>query len=769
VNSNEANDSLPIGQIFEGKYKILRELGRGGFGMVYLAYQEPMDRYVALKVLRPGIGLTAPSAKERFLREVRIISKLKHPNTVTIHDFGDTVNGGLYMTLEYVDGDTLKDLLKREFTLDGIRAAHIARQIAKSLSEAHRLGIVHRDLKPANIMVMDLESEKDFVKVLDFGVARLLDSSNADLTSAGLPEGERELIGTPRYMSPEQVRGEQLAGASDVYSLGLMLYEMVAGEPAVMGDTTMGLISQQISPEALRLPMIGSFDPMLHDIVRISTAKAVHDRFQTAEQLADALEQFLAKERSGHHALGEARPGSGWNQNSGWVQQSGYQQSGHGSGQHPSAQYPAQQGGYAQGPQSGQYPTAHPPTGGYPPAQQPVQYPQGTQQGQYPQQGQQSGQYPQQGQQSGQYPQQGQQSGQYPQQGQQSGQYPQQNPYQTLPPQPNPFGTMPQQNVYGTMPPQQSPYGTLPPGTALPNAPGIGSSGALPIQGNSDFGDMRVDRNAEYDDFQGTIERTPLDRKALRASSGFSNEIPSLAELPPPPMDERPFQPPPELAKPKRLTAEHPAVVRPAVVKRDDDLLSFTLEVVKILVLLTFFSVVGYFGFLIFGAAIAGFTDGPLRVITAAGVIGVVALLAAAGETGQKERFRVVTRTADKLIRIMISSIVFTLALALVVSGLASQEIVRELRTDPNWFLTGQESKLARGNRDLSYGVADGIATVMGALGLFDEHGSGGRSEPHIVQPTRRATRPEAKGEEGTTELAPAKAIEEKKSDYVKW
>ena len=765
MNSNEANDSLQIGQIFEGKYKILRELGRGGFGMVYLAYQEPMDRYVALKVLRPGIGLTAPSAKERFLREVRIISKLKHPNTVTIHDFGDTANGGLYMTLEYVDGDTLKQLLKREFTLDATRAAHIARQIAKSLSEAHRLGIVHRDLKPANIMVMDLESEKDFVKVLDFGVARLLDSSNADLTSAGLPEGERELIGTPRYMSPEQVRGEQLAGASDVYSLGLMLYEMVAGEPAVMGDTTMGLISQQISPEALRLPMIGSFDPMLHDIVRISTAKAVHDRFQTAEQLADALEQFLAKERSGHQSLSDSMQSSGWNQNSGWVQQSGYQQSGHGSGQHPSAQYPAQQGGYVQGPQSGQYPSIHP-SGGYPPIQHSGQYPQGQypqgpQQGQYPQ-----GQYPQ-GPQQGQYPQQGQQSGQYPQQGQQSGQYPQQNPYQTLPPQPNPFGTMPQQNVYGTMPPQQSPYGTPLPGSPLPGVPGIGSSGALPIQGNSDFGELRVDRNAEYDDFQGTIERTPLDRKALRASSGFSDEIPSLAELPPPPMDERPFQPPPEPVKPKRLTAEHAAVVRPTVVKRDDDLLSFTLEVVKILVLITLFSVVGYFGFLIFGSAIAEFTDGPLRVITAAGIVGVIALLAAAGEIGQKERFRVVTRTADKLIRIMTSSIVFTLALALVVSGLASQEIVRELRTDPNWFLTSQESKLARGNRDLSYGVADGIATVMGALGLFDEHGVA-RTEPHIVQPTRRVTRPDSKGDEEPAELAPAKSIE-KKSDYVKW
>ncbi len=302
--NEQPNDGLQIGQVFEGKYKILRELGRGGFGMVYLAYQEPMDRYVALKSLRSGIGLTAPSAKERFLREVRIISKLKHPNTVTIHEFGETYDGGLYMTLEYVEGETLKDALKRDGAFNSVRAADLARQIAKSLSEAHRLGIVHRDLKPANIMLTSIEGDRDFVKVLDFGVARLLDPKTTDLTSVGLPDGERELIGTPRYMSPEQVRGEGLSGASDIYSLGLILYEMLTGEPAVQGESTMALITQQISPEPLRLPRLGHVDPMLQDITRIAVAKNLSDRWQSSEQLVDALEQYLHSMRSARTTMG---------------------------------------------------------------------------------------------------------------------------------------------------------------------------------------------------------------------------------------------------------------------------------------------------------------------------------------------------------------------------------------------------------------------------------------------------------------------------------
>lgn len=745
MNSNPPNDALQIGQIYEGKYKILRELGRGGFGMVYLAYQEPMDRYVALKALRAGISLTAPSAKERFLREVKIISKLKHPNTVTIHDFGETADGGVYMTLEYVEGETLKQQLKREFTIEGVRAAHIARQIAKSLSEAHRLGIVHRDLKPANIMITNLESEKDFVKVLDFGVARLLDPKTSDLTSVGLPDGERELIGTPRYMSPEQVRGEALTGASDIYSLGLILYEMITGEAAVQGDSTMGLISQQISPEMLQLPLLHSFDPMLQDIIRISTAKAVHDRFQTAEQMADALEQFLAKSRSGRNALGahndmlqsyqsqltqmpSPAPGSGWNPSSGWQpgQPSGWNQTPdfsrnqYGSGPQPSAGYPT----------ANPYQTMQPPQNPY-------------------------------------------------------GQPAQPNPYQTLPQQPGPYGQPAAPNPYANTPQQQNPYPMMPP-QQNPSMPGrqnpfadprqlppagIASSRDPLLQGTEHYGEIQLDRNLEFEDFQATVERSSLDRNALRAAAGFSGEVPSLAELPPPPADERPFQPARSTGPQQAIAppADRTSAARSPTITKNDDLLSFSVELLKILGLITLFLAVGYLGFLILGAALASYTDGPLRVIAAAGTIGIIVLLAAFGETGQRERFQVVTRTTDRIVRILLSSIIFSLGVMLLAAAIASDNVVRELRTDPNWFLQTQDSKLARGNRNLSYDVADVVASALGALGLYDDRRGEVLPEKVNVQPTRPSSRTSKPPAE--TKAAPDRdnQPDKKKSDYADW
>ncbi len=258
--------------------------------MVYLAHQENMGRHVALKVLTPGPGSEEMSAKARFLREVQIISKLRHPNTVTIHDFGETVDGVVYMVLEYIDGETLKDLMRREGAQDPVRALMLLSRVARSVAEAHQYGIVHRDLKPANIMLTNFEGEKDVIKVLDFGVARLVDNVDADLTSAGTPDGERALIGTPRYMSPEQVRGQSLGPASDIYSMGLILYELLVGEPAVQGDSTMSLIMQQISPENLQLPMLRSLHMELQRVVRKATEKSFARRYTSATEFCDDLE-----------------------------------------------------------------------------------------------------------------------------------------------------------------------------------------------------------------------------------------------------------------------------------------------------------------------------------------------------------------------------------------------------------------------------------------------------------------------------------------------
>ncbi|MGM0557539.1 MAG: serine/threonine-protein kinase [Myxococcota bacterium] len=300
---------LDIGTTFEEKYEIVKELGSGGFGMVYLAFQASMDRYVAIKMLKSGLGRAQHAAAERFLREVKIISKLRHPNTVTIHDFGEAEDGVLYMVLEYIEGETLENVLTREGAQQPRRALHIARQIAKSLAEAHRHGVVHRDLKPANVMLMDLETERDFVKVLDFGVARLLRTNDRDLTSAGLPEGKHELIGTPRYMSPEQVRGESLTPASDLYGLGLMLYELLVGEPAMRGETTMALISQQISPNPVRLDGLRALSPHLERVVQSLTDKNQETRAQSAAETVSELDRIIDEfDRSPPNATTQGKP-----------------------------------------------------------------------------------------------------------------------------------------------------------------------------------------------------------------------------------------------------------------------------------------------------------------------------------------------------------------------------------------------------------------------------------------------------------------------------
>lgn len=298
MTSHGTRYSLEEGAIFEGNYRIVREIGRGGFGVIYLAHQVSMDRPVALKVLKPEVGKHDSSARKRFLREVRIISKLRHPNTVTIHDFGETVEDVAYMVLEYIEGETLKDVIDREGAQMPLRSLALARQIAKSLAEAHRHEVIHRDLKPANVMLTDLDGDSDFVKVLDFGVARLRDGGDLDLTQGGVPEGERALIGTPRYMSPEQVKGEELTPASDLYSLGLILYEVLVGKPAVEGDTTMALIGQQISPEPLSLPSLAGLHPRIQDLLRRATDKSVDQRFQTGEAFTDAIDQTVQRLRA---------------------------------------------------------------------------------------------------------------------------------------------------------------------------------------------------------------------------------------------------------------------------------------------------------------------------------------------------------------------------------------------------------------------------------------------------------------------------------------
>ncbi len=281
-----------IGTLLADKYRIAKKIGEGGMGAVYIATQEPIDRKVAVKVL---LGKLAEDeiAVKRFEQEARAISKMQHPNTVTIYDFGTTDEDegpGLYIVMEYLKGHTLTQVLRKDGHLPGPRAARIVRQVCASLADAHAAGIIHRDLKPDNIFLTEVGGDRDWVKVLDFGVAKLADSEAAGtLTQTGM------IFGTPKYMSPEQAEGKPLDYRADIYALGVVLYELLTGRPPFVADTPVGLLLkhiQQTPPPLSQLRPDLQVDSRLENIVMRALAKRPEDRFQLVSELASELETF---------------------------------------------------------------------------------------------------------------------------------------------------------------------------------------------------------------------------------------------------------------------------------------------------------------------------------------------------------------------------------------------------------------------------------------------------------------------------------------------
>jgi serine/threonine protein kinase len=203
-----------------GKYQIVRVLGEGGMGTVYQALQPAMNRMVALKRIRPEM-VTKPDAVPRFHKEMRITAQIEHPNTIRVYDFGDD-NGQLYLVMEFLAGVSLRQVIDRKKQMEAARLVRIGKQVANALGAIHGHGVVHRDLKPDNVMLLDSYGERDFVKVLDFGIAKVLDEQIA-LTLKGQP------IGTPTYMAPEQAMGKPVEPRTDLYALGVMMYQMATG------------------------------------------------------------------------------------------------------------------------------------------------------------------------------------------------------------------------------------------------------------------------------------------------------------------------------------------------------------------------------------------------------------------------------------------------------------------------------------------------------------------------------------------------------------
>jgi serine/threonine-protein kinase len=278
-----AADAL-VGRVLDEKYEVLGRLGEGGMGAVYRARRVHIGDEVAVKVLHTKY-VGDPTLVERFRREARAAAQLHHPNVVTIHDYGEARgdDGFAYIVMELVAGVSLRELLRREGRLPAARAASLMRDICAGVAAAHRREIVHRDIKPDNIIVLppDDDHERERVKVVDFGIAKLRDmASDSTLTQAG------SMVGTPFYMSPEQCRGESLDARADVYSLGALLYEMLAGSPPFTAPTVGGVISRHLTEPPPPLPGELNAPPAMQAAVARALAKDPSARQRDAAEFA---------------------------------------------------------------------------------------------------------------------------------------------------------------------------------------------------------------------------------------------------------------------------------------------------------------------------------------------------------------------------------------------------------------------------------------------------------------------------------------------------
>ncbi len=279
-----------IGATLDGRFRIIEPIGAGGTSRVYRALEVPSDRPVALKVLDPELGREADSVhRKRFLREAELTFRLTHPNTVNAIAYGCSREGYCYLAMEYLEGETLFELLGRMEALPWRRALSIAEQVCRSLREAHRLGLVHRDLKPANVMLVASRRRADQVKVLDFGLAKSF-ARTPGAFERGLTE-QGVLVGSAQYIAPEQADRNHADPRSDIYSLGVLLYEALTGRPPFSGrllEVVNKHLSEEPPPMTTPRPEL-EIPPQVEALVRRCLAKAPEDRFQTMDEVLGAL------------------------------------------------------------------------------------------------------------------------------------------------------------------------------------------------------------------------------------------------------------------------------------------------------------------------------------------------------------------------------------------------------------------------------------------------------------------------------------------------
>ncbi len=293
-----------VGKLLTGKYRIDKLIAKGGMGRVYRATQYPLERSVAIKILNEEYQRSDPQFVKRFFLEAAIAAKLSHPHTITVFDYGEGEHGELYIAMELLKGRSLSRVIARDGPYGAATTARLAMQICRALREAHDAGIIHRDLKPGNIFILD-DGELPYAKVLDFGLVKLFSpearNDDDEQSALGPLEGELTrtgtLLGSPKYMSPEQIHGQTLDPRTDIYSLGVIMFQMLTGKAPFTGATGVDVIYKHVNHP---VPSMSSMNPdvevppELEEVVRRCLEKSRGDRYGSMDELLAYLKEALA-------------------------------------------------------------------------------------------------------------------------------------------------------------------------------------------------------------------------------------------------------------------------------------------------------------------------------------------------------------------------------------------------------------------------------------------------------------------------------------------
>jgi serine/threonine-protein kinase len=273
-----------IGQVLDGRYRVESVLGEGGMGIVYKAVHTTLRKPLAIKVLRPEVSKNEQIV-QRFKQEAQSASQIGNQHIIDISDFGELADGSTYFVMEFLNGQSLTHALEAG-KFDSDRTIYVAKQLCRALGAAHEIGIVHRDMKPDNVQLVQRGDDSDFVKVLDFGIAKV-GGSTSKLTQAG------QVFGTPHYMSPEQCAGTNVDHRTDIYAVGVMLYEMATGKVPFDADNLMGILTKHLYENPIpphELPPPVNVEPALEAVILKCLAKKPEQRYQTMAELANDLD-----------------------------------------------------------------------------------------------------------------------------------------------------------------------------------------------------------------------------------------------------------------------------------------------------------------------------------------------------------------------------------------------------------------------------------------------------------------------------------------------